>query len=68
MAKADDEDGPPTSKKRTFDAQAVDPLSIAELENYILDLKGEILRVEKTIAAKRSVRAGADSLFGKKPS
>lgn len=68
MAKADDDDGLPVGKKRTFESKALESLSIAELEDYILDLKGEILRTEQTIAAKRSVRAGADSLFGKKPS
>lgn len=67
MAKADDDDGQPVGKKRTFEPKALESLSIAELEDYILDLKGEILRVEGTIATKRNVRAGADSLFGKKP-
>lgn len=68
MARADDEDGQPAGKKRTFEPKALESLSVAELDDYILDLKGEILRAEETIATKRSVRAGADSLFGKKPS
>lgn len=68
MARTDDDDGMPLGKKRTFEPKALDALSIAELEGYIIDLKGEIIRTEETIAAKRQVRSGADSLFGKKPS
>ena len=68
MARADDDDGQPTGKKRTFEPKVLEPLSVAELQDYIIDLKGEILRAEQTIATKQSVRAGADSLFGKKPS
>jgi uncharacterized small protein (DUF1192 family) len=68
MARPDDDDTPLGGKKRTFEPKVLESLSIAELEAYIIDLKGEILRTEATIAAKRNVRAGADSLFGKKPS
>ncbi|HEX4191615.1 MAG TPA: DUF1192 domain-containing protein [Stellaceae bacterium] len=39
------------------------PLSIAELETYITELKAEILRVENDIAAKRKQRGGAEALF-----
>jgi uncharacterized small protein (DUF1192 family) len=41
----------------------LDNLGITELENYIAELEQEILRVRGAIAAKRSVRGGADSLF-----
>ncbi|HEX4191647.1 MAG TPA: DUF1192 domain-containing protein, partial [Stellaceae bacterium] len=37
------------------------PLSIAELETYITELKAEILRVENDIAAKRKQRGGAEA-------
>lgn len=37
--------------------------SIEELEEYIIRLDAEIVRARAAIAAKRSVRAGADSLF-----
>lgn len=68
MARPDDDDAPLGGKKRTFEPKALDALSIAELKAYIIDLKEEIIRTEALIASKRNVRAGADSLFGKKPS
>lgn len=43
----------------------LEPLSVAELEGYIAELDAEIERVRARIAAKRNVRAGADSLFRK---
>jgi uncharacterized small protein (DUF1192 family) len=39
------------------------PLSIAELENYIAAMEGEILRIREAIAAKRQQRGGAEQLF-----
>ena len=39
------------------------PLSIADLEAYIGELKAEIARTEEAIAAKRRQRGGAESLF-----
>ncbi|OIR10112.1 hypothetical protein GALL_80400 [mine drainage metagenome] len=41
------------------------PMSVRELEEYIAALEGEITRVRAAIAAKQSLRAGADSLFRK---
>ena len=41
------------------------PLAVAELEDYIGELKAEILRVEGEIVAKRKQRGGAESLFKK---
>ncbi len=38
-------------------------LGIAELEEYIADLEGEIARARAEIAAKRSHRGGAEALF-----
>jgi len=38
-------------------------MAIAELEDYIAELEGEIARARKTIATKRSIRGGADALF-----
>ncbi len=66
MARDDDDDGRPVGRKKLFERPLLDTLSIAELEAYIADLKGEISRVEQAIGAKRNVRAGADSLFSKK--
>ena len=39
------------------------PLAIAELENYITELESENARVRNEIAAKRTQRGGADTLF-----
>ncbi len=38
-------------------------LGIAELEEYIAGLKGEIARAEAEIAEKRKHRGGAEALF-----
>jgi uncharacterized small protein (DUF1192 family) len=39
------------------------PLSVEELGGYIAELEAEITRARQAIAAKQSVRAGADALF-----
>jgi uncharacterized small protein (DUF1192 family) len=41
----------------------LEPLSVAELENYIEELKTEIRRVEAKMAAKRSHLGAAAALF-----
>jgi uncharacterized small protein (DUF1192 family) len=38
-------------------------LGIAELEDYIAGLRGEIARAEAEIAEKRKHRGGAEALF-----
>ena len=45
--------------------QDIDPLSVAELEERIAALKGEIARCEGKIAFARIHRSDADSLFKK---
>jgi uncharacterized small protein (DUF1192 family) len=45
--------------------QDIDPLSVAELEERIEALKGEITRCEGKIAFARAHRSDADSLFKK---
>ena len=57
----EDEDLDPRLKKPK--KKDLEPLSIAELEAYIADMEGEILRVREAIAAKRNQRGGAESLF-----
>jgi uncharacterized small protein (DUF1192 family) len=57
----DDEDLDP--KRKTPKKKDLTPLSIDELEAYIADMEGEILRVREAIAAKRKQRGGAESLF-----
>lgn len=66
MARDEHEDEPLANRKKAFEPRLLDALSIAELESYIIDLKCEISRVEQAVAIKLRVRAGADSLFGKK--
>ena len=41
----------------------LEPMAVAELEEYIEDLKAEIARAETQIAAKKSQKSGAASLF-----
>jgi len=57
----DEEELEPRRKKPA--PRDLGPLSIAELETYIVELEGEILRVRNDIAAKRKQRGGAESLF-----
>lgn len=52
-------------KQKAAPLKLLDPLSVDELENYILDLQGEIERVKDAIAKKQAIRSGADRLFRK---
>ena len=38
-------------------------MSVADLKEYIAELKGEIARAEAAIATKEKARSGADSFF-----
>ena len=59
MARDPDEELPaPKPAPRNLEVMA-----IAELEDYIGELEGEIARVRKMIEVKRSIRGGADALF-----
>ncbi|MBV8652411.1 MAG: DUF1192 domain-containing protein [Alphaproteobacteria bacterium] len=57
----DDEDLDP--RRKTPKKKDLTPLSIDELEAYIAEMEGEILRVREAIAAKKKQRGGAESLF-----
>ena len=57
----DDEDLLP--RRRPPKPRDLSLLGIAELEEYIADLEGEIARARAEIAAKRSHRGGAEALF-----
>ena len=59
MALEDDE----LPKHRKVPPKDLAPLSIAELNDYIVGLEAEIARARADIATKQSHRAGADSLF-----
>lgn len=54
------------SPKKQTGLKNLAPLSIAELEEYIVSLKEEITRVEQDIARKKAHAASADMFF-KKP-
>ncbi len=43
----------------------LDPMSIEELHEYIVEMKEEIERVRGEIAKKEAHRAGVDALFKK---
>ncbi len=57
----DEEDLLPRQKRPA--KKDLTPLSIAELEAYIVELEEEITRARAEIAAKRKQRGGAESLF-----
>ncbi len=44
---------------------ALDPLGVAELQNYIAELRTEIARAEAAIARKEDHRGVADTFFRK---
>lgn len=41
-------------------------LSVKELEQRIMDYRGEIIRLEAELSKKSAERSAADALFGKK--
>jgi len=53
-------------RKKAPTLRDLEPLSIAELQGYIEELKAEIARVEAKIAGKRS-HLGAAAAFFKPP-
>ena len=57
----DDEDLLPT--KKPAPPKDLTLLGIAELEDYIAGLQGEIARAQAEIAEKRKHRGGAEALF-----
>jgi uncharacterized small protein (DUF1192 family) len=50
-------------RKAKHQLRNLDPLSVEELENYIAEMKAEILRVEEKIAAKKAHLSAASGLF-----
>jgi len=53
-------------KKKPVPSRNLEIMGIEELQDYIGELQAEIVRAEKAIAAKESVKRGAEALF-KKP-
>jgi uncharacterized small protein (DUF1192 family) len=56
----DDETDPKTKKQKP---RQLDNLSVPELKEYVLQMKGEIVRVEAEIQKKEKHKAAADALF-----
>lgn len=50
-------------RHRKAGTKSLDPLSIDELKNYIVELKAEIDRAEAEIVKKQSHKSAADSVF-----
>lgn len=50
-------------QKQTAKLKNLTDMSIAELEQYIEDMKAEIKRVEADIAKKKAVMSAASGLF-----
>ena len=50
-------------RKKTQTLKNLDPMSIEELRDYIIELKDEITRAEQAITAKQAVKMGAEAFF-----
>jgi uncharacterized small protein (DUF1192 family) len=59
---AEDEDIPPR-KRRRLERLVLDTLGIAEMREYVDELREEIARVEADIAGKQRHRSVADAFF-----
>lgn len=57
----DVDDPEPRAKPQAL--RNLDPMSIAELTDYIAELEGEIVRVREAITRKQAVKAGAEAFF-----
>ena len=59
----EDEDLIPRMPRGRLQQLLLDSLGIAELEDYIRELRGEISRVEAEIVRKQGHRSNADGFF-----
>jgi uncharacterized small protein (DUF1192 family) len=57
------DDDEPQPKPRRLVELRLDPLAVAELEDYVAELRAEMTRVEAEIGRKRSHRSAADAFF-----
>ncbi|WP_096701756.1 DUF1192 domain-containing protein [Magnetospirillum sp. 15-1] len=57
----DADDLEPRKKPQT--QRNLDPMSIEELKDYILELQGEIARTQEAITRKQAVKMGAEAFF-----
>ena len=60
---ADDENPVPKASKVRLQPLVLDSLGIAELQNYVRELRDEISRAEAEIQRKQGHRSDADALF-----
>ncbi len=58
-----DEDEGPVRKRARLEKLTLDALGIAELREYIDELRAEIARVEADIERKQGHRSAADAFF-----
>lgn len=56
----------PRKKEGSEFPRNLEKMSVAELKDYIAELKAEILRAEADMDKKESSKSLADSVFGKK--
>jgi uncharacterized small protein (DUF1192 family) len=55
----------PSNSRGRLEPLLLDPLGLAELRDYIVELQTEIARVEAAIDRKQNHRSVADSVFRK---
>ena len=58
-----EEEDLPVRKRTRLEKLVLDSLGIAEMRDYIDELRAEILRVEADIGRKQSHRSAADAFF-----
>lgn len=52
-------------RKKPTQKRDLDPMSVEELEEYIVDMQDEIQRVRDNITAKKQHREGIEGIFKK---
>ena len=57
------DDAPPKPKPENLFPRNITDASVAQMQEYIVELKDEIVRVEKEIEKRGSVKAKAEAFF-----
>lgn len=68
MAAPDDEDEIAKSKRPQLFPRSPDGMGVAQMQEYISELKAEITKFEREIDKRGGMKSAAEALFGKKPS